>query len=351
MKNEWSIRDEILNTTHQWPLIFSFCLVGILIGWGISIFWPTSYRVSKEIYVGINPYQALTDRSASEHASVQFNNPDDYKNWQMANLNVLIQTDWMIDETLSNLQNQDDYWNKVGREDLARMLKVNWRNAGKWRLVAESDDPARAAQALAVWHDTVIKNVQNAVGEAQNTLVLDTQLQSFSSEQTRAISRLAELIQLRETVATHLKTASTRHADYQPSQDEHWELWYTVAQADLDQAWEPLLDAFPIDGSPASSYIDWLNQVNIVLDQDIRTLEAQSKALQVQIDETGARYKDASNKSFGLSGNLQVEKIRRRPPEQYAIRPTGLLILVGGILGLLLWIILWLVRITLKANL
>jgi hypothetical protein len=350
MTNEWSIRDEILNSTHQWPLVFSFCLVGILIGWGISIFWPTSYRVSKEIYVGINPYQALTDRSASEHASVQFNNPDDYKNWQMANLNVLIQTDWMIDETLLNLQNQDDYWKGASREDLARMLKVNWRNAGKWRLVAESDDPSRAAQVLAVWHDTVIKNVQNAVGEAQNTLVLDTQLQSFSSDQTRAISRLAELIQLRETVATHLKTASTWHADYQPSQDEYWKMWYTVAQTDYDPAWEPLLEAFPIDGSPASSYIDWLNQVDIVLDQDIRTLEAQSKALQVQIDETGARYKDASNKSFGLSGNLQVEKIRRRPPEQYAIRPTGLLILVGGILGLLLWIILWLVRITLKAN-
>ncbi len=350
MTNEWSIRDEILNSTHQWPLVFSFCLVGILIGWGISIFWPTSYRVSKEIYVGINPYQALTDRSASEHASVQFNNPDDYKNWQMANLNVLIQTDWMIDETLLNLQNQDDYWKGVSREDLARMLKVNWRNAGKWRLVAESDDPSRAAQVLAVWHDIVIKNVQNAVGEAQNTLVLDTQLQSFSSDQTRAISRLAELIQLRETVATYLKTASSWHADYQPSQDEYWELWYTVAQTDFDPAWEPLLEAFPIDGSPASSYIDWLNQVDIVLDQAIRTLEAQSKALQVQIDETGARYKDASNKSFGLSGNLQVEKIRRRPPEQYAIRPTGLLILVGGILGLLLWIILWLVRITLKAN-
>ena len=350
MTNEWSIRDEILNSTHQWPLVFSFCLVGILIGWGISIFWPTSYRVSKEIYVGINPYQALTDRSASEHANVQFNNPDDYKNWQMANLNVLIQTDWMIDETLLNLQNQDDYWKGASREDLARMLKVNWRNAGKWRLVAESDDPSRAAQVLAVWHDTVIKNVQNAVGEAQNTLVLDTQLQSFSSDQTRAISRLAELIQLRETVATYLKTASSWHADYQPSQDEYWELWYTVAQTDFDPAWEPLLEAFPIDGSPASSYIDWLNQVDIVLDQAIRTLEAQSKALQVQIDETGARYKDASNKSFGLSGNLQVEKIRRRPPEQYAIRPTGLLILVGGILGLLLWIILWLVRITLKAN-
>ena len=350
MKYELSLRDEILHISHRWPIIFSFCLIGVLIGWGVSLFWPTTHRASKEIYVGINPYQALTDRSASEHASVQFNNPDDYKNWQMANLNVLIQTDWMIDETLSNLQIQDDYWKGASREDLARMLKVNWRNAGKWRLVAESDDPSRAAQALTVWHDTVIKNVQNAVGEAQNTLALDTQLQSFSSDQTRAISRLAELIQLRETVATHLKTASAWPEDYQPSQDEHWELWYPVAQADLEKAWEPLLDVFPIDGSPASSYIDWLIQTTIVLDQDIWTLEAQSKALQVQINETSARYKDASNKSFGLSGNLQVEKIRRRPPEQYAVRPTGLLILVGGILGLLLWIILWLGRAALKAN-
>ncbi|MFC2054639.1 hypothetical protein ACFLV7_10160 [Chloroflexota bacterium] len=350
MKSELSLRDEILQISHRWPIIFSFCLIGILIGWGVSLFWPTTHRVSKEIYVGINPYQALTDRNASEHAGVQFNNPDDYKNWQMANLNVLIQTDWMIDETLSNLQNHDDYWKRASREDLARMLKVNWRNAGKWRLVAESDDPSRAAQALVVWHDTVIKNIRNAVGEAQNTLVLDTQLQSFSSDQTKAISRLAELIQLRETAATHLETASAWPEDYQPGQDEHWELWYTVAQADLDPAWEPLLEAFPIDGSPASSYIEWLNQTTVVLDQDIRTLQAQIETLQVQIDETSVRYKDASNKSFGLSGNLQVEKIRRRPPEQYAIRPTGLLILVGGILGLLLWIILWLVRITLKAN-
>ena len=96
MTYQLSVREEVLQTSHHWTVIFSFCLAGIVIGWGVSIFWPANYRASKEIYVGINPYRALEDRNAAEHAEIEFINPDDYKNWQMSNLNNIIQMDWVI---------------------------------------------------------------------------------------------------------------------------------------------------------------------------------------------------------------------------------------------------------------
>jgi hypothetical protein len=87
---EWSFRDEILLITHRWPIILLFCLVGSLVGWIISFCSPSPHRATKELYVGLNVYRATEDRNAAEHAGIQFSNPNDYKNWQMANLNSLI---------------------------------------------------------------------------------------------------------------------------------------------------------------------------------------------------------------------------------------------------------------------
>ena len=61
MQHEWSPREEILAVTHRWPTILLFGLVGILLAWIIAFAFPTTYRATKELYVGINIYQIAGD--------------------------------------------------------------------------------------------------------------------------------------------------------------------------------------------------------------------------------------------------------------------------------------------------
>lgn len=197
MNNEWSFRDEILSVTHRWHQVILFCLVGALLGGLVSLAWPSPHRATKELYVGLNIFKADLDSAAT--AGLQFTNVDDFKNWQMASLNSLIYMDSITQETLERLRLQDAYWAGVTREQLTGMLHAYWRNAGKWRLVAESDDPQRAVQAVMAWHDVVVERVHTAVGYSHDLLALDKQLQAVATCQAQALTRLAELNQAATT--------------------------------------------------------------------------------------------------------------------------------------------------------
>jgi hypothetical protein len=351
MLNEWSLREEILAVTHRWPIIIFYCLLGSLIGWGIALSWPSTYRATKELYVGLNIYRTQQDHAVAQDAGVEFYNGDDYKNWQMADLNSLIFMDSITNEALNRLRSMDNYWSSVSREELTSMLHVYWRNAGKWRLVAESDDPQHAAQAVSVWEEVVVEIVHSAVQEAQNTMLLDLQLQSITNSQTQIISRTIELKQMRDFLQTWSTETSQLPEDQPLTETDRWSIWSTLANANLSSlAWKSLLDAFPSSERPLSSYLSWLDQANLILDQEGQALTSQAEALGSEKNRIAAQYAEASKKSLGLSTNLEVDKISDDPPQQTVVRPTSLLILIGGSLGLIVWAAVWLAWITLRAR-
>jgi len=350
MTDEWSLRNEILRTTHRWPIIFLFCIGGILLGWAISFFWPSPQRAAKEIYVGLNVNHALNDRNASEHAGVQFNNPDDYKNWQMTNLNVFVKMDLIVAETLSRLQKQDEFWMNEQREDFAQSLNVNWRNAGIWRLVAEGYDPFHNSQAITAWHDIALENVQGAIEEAQKSLALDAQLSALATAQAQMVTHLAELTHNRETMESWLTAISLRPKDQLISQSEFTQIQQAFSDTIPKQTRVSILDTLPAPEAPNHKFIEWLEETITTLDQEILTTQSQLQALEKQNQETFIQFSDASRRSYGLSANLHVREITSDPPENYIVRPTGLLILAGGLLGLLLWTLLWLARISLRSD-
>jgi hypothetical protein len=347
MMYELSVQEEVIQTSHHWPVIFIFCIAGIVVGWGISIFWPSNYRASKDIYVGINPYRALEDQNAAEHAEVEFINPDDYKNWQMANLNNIILMDWLVQKTLKELQVKDDYWISFSEEELGRMLKVNWRNAGKWRLVAESADQRRAAQAVSAWHAVAIEELKTATLQAQNALLFHTQLQEIASRQIAMETKISELTQFQDSLLAW-KQEYTNPSDGQSLDDNaRQELEILLNNAGSDNQW--LIQFIPIipHSSSAAEYQDWVQQVVTATGTEIQSLDFQLAHLNKQQGDLFARYAQASNNSYGLSSNLVVEDIRERSIELYAVRPMGLIILAGGAIGLLLWTALWLIKVTL----
>jgi hypothetical protein len=203
---------------------------------------------------------------------------------------------------------------------------------------------------VAAWEEVVVERVHAAVAESQNTLLLDHQLQSIASVQAQAISQAARLAHVRDTLQTWQSNASRAIANRPLNETERSLLWQQLAQAGLGSSWDGLLSAFPSSSASYEQYQAWLADVTTGLDQEIQTLEAQIEALDVEKEATSTRQSRASQQSLGLSANLKVDKITDSQPEQSIMRPTGLLVLIGAVLGFILWAILQFASISMRAR-
>lgn len=348
--HEWSFRDEALAATHRWHLIVLFCLAGSLVGWLISLALPTPHRATKELFVGLNISRSADDRNAAEHAGLPFLNANDYKNWQMSSLNTVIYMDSVLDETLSRLRLVDPYWQNVSRQDLAKMLHVYWRNAGKWRLVAEHEDALRAAQAVVAWQDVVVEQVHAAVAQSQSALLLGDEWKAITDEKARTISQAAALDQILKKLQAWRTILSSRPADQTMVEVERLLLLQLLDQAGQGTAWQALRTTFPSPGSSNDAFIAWIERAFPLLDTEIQILQARIDDIEQRQPELAANYTDASNGSLGLSSELLVQKISDRKLEQTAVRSTGVAILVGAGVGLILWLLIWLVAPALRAK-
>jgi len=345
--SEWSLREEILRVTQRWPEIIAFCLLGSLVGLVISFCLPSPIRATRELYVGLNVFEGSKDRNSVEHAGLSFYNPDDYKNWQMANLNSMIFMDKIIDQTLENLRRLDPHWYNLDRNDLANMFSAYWRNAGKWRLVAEDSDSRYARQAVLAWEEVLVNQVHNAVSESQNVMILNSHLQSLSLVHSQLISKTIELSQIRELLRAWRKTASQKDTKLPVDESDRNIVRHLVDQANLGISQEWLMDSFPRSGAPINEYITWIDSITPVLDQQLLIDQNQAASLEEERNEIRVRYAYSASNSLGLSGDLLVEKLSGNKTNYAYVRPIGLLILIGGLLGIITWIIYWLIKFSL----
>ncbi len=347
---EWSLRDEILRVSHAWPVMLLFCLVGSLVGLVFSIFIPSPHRATKELYVGLNVYLATEDQNASDFAGVKFSDTNDYKNWQMANLNGLIFMDTIMDETLNRLRQIDPYWLSIDHNVLAGMLHAYWRNAGKWRLVAENSEPRYATEAVLTWEDVVVDRVHEAVYESQKIMILNTQLNALSIDQTKVISQAAEVTQIRDSLISWRSDAVQRDSKISLQEIDRKFIFHLIDQAETSSPGERLLADFPQPEATIQEYIDYLDRTLPLINELLLISQRQITTIEDKKNEIAEVYAASSSKSLGLSAGLKVDKITTVQPEHSVVQPTGLLVLIGGILGLLTWIVLSLIRISLQAR-
>ena len=193
MNMDFSIREAILSATQSWPLVLAFGIMGVLLGLVAAFIWPSYHQATKALHVGLNVYQISEEPGVPGIANPQFIYADDYKNWQMATLNNVIFMDSILEGALSQLRSQDEYWTQIKREQFTGMLKVNWRNAGKWNLVAEHPQADFAAQAVTAWENSIIEKTHIAIGSARESLMLDLEIRALMNTQVQATTRLATL--------------------------------------------------------------------------------------------------------------------------------------------------------------
>jgi hypothetical protein len=349
MINDWSLRNEILTATQRWPIILAYCLAGCLIGWIVSFVWPSPHRATKELYVGLNVQRASQDKNAVEHAGVQFYNVDDYKNWQMSSLNSLIFMDDVVDETLRQLREKDSYWQSVSRDELAGNLHAYWRNAGKWRLVAENKDPHYAVQAITVWQNVVINKVYDAITASHETLEMNRQIESLVTAKTQTLENSASLREIEAALTEWQRSISQLSVEKSIEDSERDALFIIANHPELGSSIQSVLEEFPNADAPISQYNTWLDKFIISLNLENQILQNQIEILETERQNLTEKYAETSQRSLGLSPDLIVDRITDDQPEQDITRPTSLLILIGGLLGLIAWAFVWLAKISLKA--
>jgi hypothetical protein len=341
MDSDWSLREDLLLAAHRLYQVLAFCLVGAFIGALVAYLAPTPYRASRELYVGLNVGQAGQDRSAANQAGTVFVNANDYKNWQMASLNSVVFMDPIIDETLARLQAVNPYWTIVGREELARMLHVYWRNAGKWRLVAESQFPDRAIEAVLVWQDVLVDHVHRAVAEANQALTVDTQIQSLAQTRVQAQEQLIALTNAQQAI-NDWRLAQVQEPAEQPLDPDE--------RADLQQILEPLqnsptslnLAGFPASQASRAELLAWLEPLQARLEQSVSAAGEHSDSLEGEYQDLSAQFAQASQGSLGLSPELLVQKLSRTRVYLEPVRPWGVMMLVGAVVGWIVWALWWL---------
>jgi hypothetical protein len=349
MNKEWSLREEFYKASHRWPSLLASILIGGLLGWGLSFLWPTYYRASSQIYIALNPYRKFSDTIFEALANPKYSNLDNYHYWQMSQLDSAIFLDQFLEPTLELLRQEDGYWDQIDTEQLAGMLDAEWRSSGTWTLIANHPDALHAAQAAHAWSAVVVEKVSQAIGAARETSRIDQQLLTNEKALEQLTRRLRDVAAARRTLQGWKETAQADSPESIPPSGSRWALLQAITRlADYTPAWMNALETQPPAGAETAAYLEWFETVDPLLEAEEAALLQQVAYLEGQKIELANRFATESRQSLGFSPNLEVK--RKEDLEPRPIRASMSLILIGGVLGLLIWLLGQLVIITRVEN-
>lgn len=349
--NNWNPRQEIILAAHRWYWIAASFLLGALLGWMISFIWPAPYRATMDLYVGLNANRAMRDLYIAKVAQESFENLDDFKHWQMSQFNALAMSDEYLGETLRRLQTEDATWQDMDVPALRKMLSVSWRNTGEWHFSAQAKESDISAHLVGVWSGVVLEKANESIAAARQLIIIDSELNAIDQTLVSAEYRRNLLTETQKILEEWVEILNIKTMDQPLLTSEHWSLLAQVAiVTDWNPGWITAFDAAPLIGSLPSDYLLWLNQVNALIDAELARLPSIIDTLEVEHKDLSVQYDLAADQSRALSGNLEVSQIKDEPPNVISLRPTGTLMLIGGLLGLLAWMMGWLVQITRKTK-
>jgi hypothetical protein len=337
VENEWSLREQILRTAHQWPYPLMACILGALLALGISFLIPVRYVAESRL-------------SVSYFSDAIFRNSDDYKNWEIGQLNTFIFTEPVLEATLDKLKNSEPYWERFSTQDLLPTLHVYWRNTGTWRLVAKADTPRHATQLVQAWKQAVLESLEPVLIAANKLTEISYQLNAIARSQVELTLRATELAQIKNRLSAWRSDALHQNLDQGIDRLQSWQLQILIAQiTPSNPAGLKLLKTTPAMDAPGRDYIDWVEQALVLIDEQYAIVQAQIPILDSQHNEYFQQWQAAYQISDGLSAYIHIESIPDLNSAAHAERSSSLAALVGGILGILSWVFYWLMRPFLRA--
>lgn len=335
--NKVNLGKEILRITHRWYLILLFVLVGALVGWGSSYIWSSIRRASLDLYVGLNAYRSPFDSYAVEVAGQAFRLVDDYKNWQMEQLDELVRSDSFIEEVLSRLGAEGLKWDG-SLQDFRDNSELLWRNPGKWKLVVDAKDSETAMVAVEIWGNVILEKVNEAIDHAGDVAALDIQMTSISEDKVELEQRWQNLLYIDNELADWFEDISKMEDNQTIPTLDHWNMLALVSQVvDSNPVWTRIMEDAPAAGTEARLYIEWLGAIQSMITEELEVIPDQIEYLDQSFSSVSAIYKEEISKSFGLASTLVVEKVADETPQVEIIRESADLALIGGVIGFLIW--------------
>jgi hypothetical protein len=207
-----------------------------------------------------------------------------------------------------------------------------------------------AAQAVIAWQDVIVEQVHAAVAQAQNALLISDEWKAIADQTATAKSQVAGLEQNRREVLDWRTDLAGRPADQVLAESDRLLLRQLFDQAGSTAAWQALLLAYPPAGSLNDAFVVWMDQALPLLEKQIQVSQARLEEMDDWQTDLAASYTDTTDNSLGLSPELLVQKISDRKLEQETVRSTGVAILVGTAVGLIIWALVWLVTPALRKN-
>lgn len=332
MPHQWNLRLELLEISHRWYQVFLAFLLGALLGWGSGYLFPRPYRAETGLYVAYN-------------ADAIYRNPDDYKNWQLGELNAFIVSDRILEETLNRLKAQDAYWGSLSPQDLRPKLRNSWRNAGKWRLTAEHPQRKYALQLVQAWAEVILEHTTQAAAHARTVMALSGQIQALDDQQAELQSRLARLDGLRAALGGWREAVAAQNPPQPLDTLTIWRLQSLAASAAaLLPADLALLHQPPSPAAEIQSYLSAVDQALQALEVEMELTQRQIEQLAAQRQQMLQNWEAETKASYNLTAYLTVEPLSAEKARVRPLRPTSQMALVGGVLGVLVWGLVWLAR-------
>jgi hypothetical protein len=277
---------------------------------------------------------------------------NDYKNWQMEDLKMVILSGKTLEETLKLLQQEDPGWNDKTTSDLSDMLSVYWRNAGRWRLGAEYRDKKYALQAVQAWEKAALREVKNGVEQSQLVMVLDARIQALAAKHAELEARKAQIGSAQATLNSWLLEAGALPESELIQEDLLQELLNPLLAVQIDDPGKSISEVLfrwnnpPSEQDTLETVKTWAYQASARLAAEAESLATQSNQLNDEMIRLQEQYASASKNSWGLSANLIVRSLTDEPPSVRQLRPISQMILIGAFAGLLLWLFQWMVGIS-----
>lgn len=346
---EWVLRDELLAAFHRWPIIVLFALVGALLGLVFAYLWPAFYRASVELSVELNPYRVLDDQYIPEFAGAEFRNIDDYKHWQMLQLSILVLSDPYMLETVTRLREKNEKWESVSPQELREMLSANWRNAGRWQLSANDSTEQSAVEAVATWSEVVIDLTQESIASSRDLFRLELVLRSLNDALLELQQQQTTLEEMGGNVTEILEKFISIPSNEIISEADRLELFALATQATGSvPGGQVLIDRFPQASSVIADYVVWFEELSLVLERELDSIQLRNVELQDNLSQVRSAWEDNLIKASGLSATLNIENSQKDNIQVEKIRSYSLAGLIGTLLGIFSWILVFLVRISRK---
>ncbi len=351
MTNQPSLRDIIFDLTHRWYIIAVCFLVGASIGWGVSKLLTPVYRAELDLYVGINAYRGPRDRYIVQVVQDELRKLDDYKNWQMEQLNSLAKTDEFLLDTLGRLQAKDEFWLDISVEELFYQLRGSWRNAGRWHLAAEASSPELAIQAVVTWAQVIDEYVNTGIIHSRELVASDASLVAIADELTDQVVRTQALAQVKLDLEAARQGLEGSDTNEPWGIYDHWRLISQVTRAaDWNPGWSAILEAYPAPQATPGEYLPWLDRALAMVESDLVFLPERIEYLEDQHQTISVQYAEAAEKSLGLAAAMDLELSDEVSPQVEDVRPASTLMLVGGFLAVLSWLLVELVLYSIRGE-